>query len=141
MRFVQPSHSPEETHRIARAFAGRLGQSALVALFGELGAGKTRFVQGLADGLGIRELVNSPTFTLINEYEGSRPLFHVDLYRVGSEDEALELGLEEYLERGIVAIEWPDRIPNLLGATGHWRVTIRPAGQEEQREIVLEDLR
>jgi tRNA threonylcarbamoyladenosine biosynthesis protein TsaE len=86
-----------------------------LALHGELGSGKTCFVQGLAEALGVRAFVNSPTFTIINEYKGRLPLHHIDLYRVKSEREADLLGLEEYLEaEGITAIEWPENISSLL---------------------------
>ncbi len=94
----------------------------MLALVGELGAGKTQFVKGLAVGLGYPGEVTSPTFTLIHEYHGGRlPLYHFDFYRLESEDEALQLGLDEYLAgQGICVIEWADKFPRLLPPTARW---------------------
>jgi tRNA threonylcarbamoyladenosine biosynthesis protein TsaE len=89
----------------------------VVALVGELGAGKTQFIKGLAEGAGVGKptYISSPSFTLINEYPGSIPFYHVDLFRLKREREAEELGLEDYFEGdGITAIEWADKIPSLL---------------------------
>jgi len=130
------SFSPEQTRQIAEIFATPLPPGAVVALHGEMGAGKTCFVQGMARTLGISELVNSPTFTLINEYIAARPLYHVDLYRIGSEREALDLGLEDYFQSsGITAIEWPERIAPILKSTPHWQVHIRPGKTPDERII------
>ena len=109
--------SPEETHRVAADLLKGLGPGTVLALHGELGAGKTCFVQGLAQALGVKRAVGSPTFTLINEYPGPLPLYHIDLYRIGGVNEAFGLGLEEYLEsEGITAIEWAERVAELLPA-------------------------
>ena len=111
------SHSPQEPFRIAADLVQTLKPGTVLALHGELGAGKTCFVQGLARALGIHRAVNSPTFTLINEYRGTLPLHHVDLYRIRSAEEALGLGLDDYLHGdGITAIEWAERIQPLLPA-------------------------
>jgi tRNA threonylcarbamoyladenosine biosynthesis protein TsaE len=111
------SHSPAQTRTLARAVAARLAPRAVLALHGELGSGKTCFVQGLARALGVDRAVTSPTFTLIHEYRGSRPLVHIDLYRIRNEDEALELGFEDYVERdALVVIEWAERAAGLLPA-------------------------
>src|SRR5579864_6094361 len=93
------SESPAETLETGRAFARTLRPGDVVALCGELGAGKTHFVKGLALGLGIDAAVSSPTFTLIHEYTGgdSLPLYHLDLYRLDSEEEALRIGIDDYL--------------------------------------------
>jgi tRNA threonylcarbamoyladenosine biosynthesis protein TsaE len=107
------THSEVETSAIASNLARSLTAGAVVLLSGDLGAGKTAFVRGLAEGLGIDPaLVSSPTFTLIQEYRGGRlPLHHVDLYRLRS-IEVDDLGLDELtLEGGVTAIEWPDRLP------------------------------
>ena len=112
------THSEAETAEVANALARSLAAGAVVLLSGDLGAGKTAFVRGLAEGLGIDpELVSSPTFTLIQEYRGGRlPLHHVDLYRLRS-IEVDDLGLDELtLEAGVTAIEWPDRLPRPLAA-------------------------
>lgn len=113
------THSPAETHRLAKEILSQLQPGAVLALHGELGSGKTCFVQGLARAMGIRRAVTSPTFALVNEYRGDPPLFHIDLYRIGSPREALGLGLDEYLHagRGIVAIEWAERVAALLPPT------------------------
>jgi tRNA threonylcarbamoyladenosine biosynthesis protein TsaE len=116
---VKASHlttSEEETQAVARALAGRLEAGAIVLLSGNLGAGKTAFVRGLAAGLGVDpEEVSSPTFTLVHEYRGGRlTLYHADLYRVTGAA-AEDLGLEEMgVSDGILAIEWPDRLTHEL---------------------------
>jgi tRNA threonylcarbamoyladenosine biosynthesis protein TsaE len=115
------THSEAETSAIASDLARSLTTGAIVLLSGDLGAGKTAFVRGLAEGLGIDpELVSSPTFTLIQEYRGGRlPLHHVDLYRLRS-IEVDDLGLDDLtLERGVTAIEWPDRLPRSLPSAVH----------------------
>lgn len=111
------SHSSEQTHRIAAEFCASLSDHAVLALYGDLGSGKTCFVQGLAAAMGITEPVTSPTFTLVNEYRGTSRLTHVDLYRLNSPDEALAMGFEELVETdGITAIEWAERAEDLLPA-------------------------
>lgn len=109
------TESPEETKAFAADLAKKLRAGSVLALHGDLGGGKTCFVQGLAEALEVKEIVNSPTFTIINEYRGRLQLHHVDLYRLKSETEALTLGLDELLEGdGITAIEWPEKISSLL---------------------------
>ena len=109
------THSPEETRRVAAGLVREHADRRVFALHGELGAGKTCFVQGLADALDIRRPVTSPTFTLIREYAGSRPLYHIDLYRLRHAAEAEAIGLQDYLHgTGIVAIEWAERAMDLL---------------------------
>ena len=110
--------SPDETFELAAKFAGELKEGDVLALVGELGAGKTRFVQGLAYGLGVPEkvFVRSPSFALINEYRGGRmPLYHFDFYRLERRCELGDLGMEEYLDGdGATVIEWADRFPGAL---------------------------
>lgn len=114
MRIVE-TNSPEETWELAAELANELGAGTVIALHGDLGAGKTCFIQGLAAALGIDEPITSPTYTLIGEYEGRLPLHHIDLYRLSGPAEALGLGLEEYFDaNGITAIEWAERAEGLL---------------------------
>ncbi len=111
MKIVE-TKSPEETQALAREIAQSLEPGEVILLEGDLGAGKTTFIQGLAQGLGVPEdyYVSSPTFALINEYPGRITLFHVDLYRLEPE-EVEDLGLEDLLNQGVIAIEWAERLP------------------------------
>ncbi len=107
---------------MGRALAAELRAGEVVAIDGDLGAGKTHFVKGLAAGLGHTGEVTSPTFTLVHEYTGGRlPLYHFDFYRLESEDEVLRIGLDDYLESGgIAAIEWAGKFPALLPKGTRW---------------------
>ena len=113
---VFQTKSTSETIRIGKRVGSLLLRGDVVALVGELGTGKTQFIKGLAAGVGVGDprYVSSPSFTLINEYKGNTPLYHIDLFRLEVEKEAEELGLEEYFGEGITAIEWADKIPSLL---------------------------
>ena len=115
MEFV--THSPEQTRQLGARLAKALKPGAVVAFTGDLGAGKTAFVSGMAQGLGVRERVTSPTFTIVNEYEGGRlPLFHFDMYRLGSADELFDIGWEDYLTRGgVCAVEWSENVGRRSG--------------------------
>lgn len=107
--------SYDETFEFGRKFAQQVRLNRILAISGDLGAGKTTFVQGLADGLGIKDIVQSPTFVTLNVYEGAIPLYHFDLYRLKSRLEFSTQGFEEYFRmNGICAIEWPDIIAELL---------------------------
>lgn len=120
----------------ARQLAGELKPGAVLALVGDLGAGKTHFVKGLARGLGSKAAVSSPTFTLVHEYtDGACPLYHFDFYRVENLEEVLAIGWDEYLDAaGIVVVEWADRFPILMsGETQWWRIEIL---DEETRRLV-----
>ena len=110
------SNSEGETEDLGRRLGLRLGPGAVVAYTGDLGAGKTAFTRGLARGLDISERVTSPTFTIVNEYEGGRlPLFHFDLYRLGSSDELFDIGWEDYLSRGgVCAVVWSENVADAL---------------------------
>ncbi len=109
------SNSPSNTWKIAAEFFQGLEKPAIVALHGNLGAGKTCFTQGLAQAAGVTEPVCSPTYTLISEYQGTIPFHHIDLYRLSGPQEALDLGLDEYLETdGITVIEWAERAAELI---------------------------
>ena len=122
------------------ALGVRLGQliqpGAVIAYTGDLGAGKTAFTRGLARGLGIPDRVTSPTFTIVNEYEGGRlPLFHFDMYRLGSSDELFDIGWEDYLARGgVCAVEWSENVEEALDRQTIW-VEIRRGEGHDQRVI------
>ena len=105
------SKSEQETERIGSEFAASLPGGTVVAMYGDLGAGKTAFVRGMARGMGIDARVSSPTFTIVNEYLGERTLIHFDMYRLGSADELFDIGWEDYLSRGAVcAVEWSENV-------------------------------
>ena len=109
------SDGPDATRRLAADLVRRFGPDAVFALHGDLGAGKTCLVQGMALALDVREPVTSPTYAMAHEYEGRFPLMHADLYRAGDEASILELGWDEWMERpGIKAIEWAERAARLL---------------------------
>jgi len=125
------TRSAEETEALARAFATTLGPGDRLLLYGDLGAGKTVFIRGLADGLGVDpDDVSSPTFTLIHEYKGRVPLYHVDLYRIAPL-EVPGLGLEALAGDGVLAIEWAERLPFDDGAAV--RVRLEDLGGHDRR--------
>jgi tRNA threonylcarbamoyladenosine biosynthesis protein TsaE len=131
------SHSAGETRAAGERLGARLGAGAVVACIGELGAGKTCFLQGLARGLGVESPVTSPTFVLINEYRGRVPVHHVDAYRTESMTEVLDLGIEELMHGdGVTVIEWADKLLPILPAHAII-VTIDGLG-DEPRRIVIE---
>ncbi len=109
------SHSETQTQRLGARLAPLLQPGDVIALNGELGTGKTRWVQGICQGLGVTDPVISPTFTLINEYDGRLPVYHIDLYRLNNTTEIVEIGLEDYLYGvGVTLIEWADHAIDLL---------------------------
>ena len=113
MQFV--SHSTQETEQFGEEVAKSLRGGDVLAFTGSLGMGKTAFTRGLARGLGCRGRVTSPTFTIVNEYEGKTPLFHFDMYRLGSSDELFDIGWDDYLARGgVCAVEWSERVSDAL---------------------------
>jgi tRNA threonylcarbamoyladenosine biosynthesis protein TsaE len=130
--------SLEETLRFGERLGRELQRGDVVALFGDLGAGKTALVKGIARGLGITQEVTSPTFTLVHEYAGGRlPLFHVDLYRLNNLEQALAIGIEEYWNGpGVTAIEWSEKIESLLPATAT-RIRITAADNDVRRIEVV----
>lgn len=135
MRYI--THGPEETELLGRRLAERLSPGDIIAYYGDLGAGKTAFTRGLARGLGIAEPVTSPTYTIVNEYlSGKIPLFHFDMYRLGSSDELFDIGWEDYLLRGgICAVEWSENVEDAMEDA--IRVMVRRLGDQE-REITIE---
>ena len=133
------SHSETETEAAGQALAAKLRPGDVVAYRGDLGAGKTAFTRGLARGLGCHGRVTSPTFTIVNEYEGPTPLFHFDLYRLGGEEELWDIGWEDYLARnGVCAVEWSEIAPGALPENTVYVTLRRRPGAEEEREILGE---
>ena len=117
------TQSAKETVQFGKRIGKILRSGDVVALVGELGAGKTHLIKGLAAGIGVARAghIASPSFTLIHEYQGRIPFYHVDLYRLGTEEETEDLGIEEYLAKdGVTAIEWADKIPSLLPKESLW---------------------
>lgn len=126
------STSSRHTQELARRLGQLANSGTVLLLAGPLGAGKTSFVQGLATGLGIIGVVNSPTFTIVKEYRGRLPLFHFDLYRLEEAEELWELGLDEYLAfGGVSALEWGERALELL-PRDHLLIRLEPRGPEER---------
>ena len=133
------THSPEETEAVGRKLAAQLRPGDVLAYYGDLGAGKTAFTRGLAAGLGVTEPVTSPTYTIVNEYlSGRLPLFHFDMYRLGSADELFDIGWEDYLARGgICAVEWSENVEEALDSA--LRITItKDSVDETVRTITIE---
>ena len=137
MEFI--THSREETEQLGAKLANALNGGAVVAFTGDLGAGKTAFVSGMARALGVEERVTSPTFTIVNEYEGGRlPLFHFDMYRLGDADELFHIGWEDYLARGgICAVEWSENVAEAMEPDAV-RVSIRRGDGEDDRILEIE---
>lgn len=128
----------EAAQAFGESWAANLVGGEIIALHGVLGAGKTQLVKGLARGLGFRGDVTSPTFTIVHEYCGGRlPLYHIDLYRIQNEKEAIDIGLEEYLPGdGVTVIEWPDRIASILPPeTQHWGLEVVSLTERVIRQI------
>ena len=146
------SRSTSETIRIGKEVGSRLQPGDVVALIGELGAGKTHFIKGMASGAGIKKsrYLSSPSFTPVNEYPGRVPFYHIDLYRLETAGEAEDLGIEEYVQGGgITVIEWADRIPSLLPKevlwikieyTGKQSRTIEIAGKGERYSQIVNEI-
>lgn len=132
--------SAAETEALGERLAKALRGGEVIAYTGDLGAGKTAFTRGLARGLGITGRVTSPTFTIVNEYEGGRlPLFHFDMYRLSSSDELYEIGWEDYLARGgVCAVEWSERVTEALPEDTLWVTLARVPGQDGWRSITVE---
>lgn len=138
---VYNSNSPKETENIAKAFAKELKGGDVVCLNGDLGTGKTAFVQGLVKALGFEEPISSPTFTVINCYEGGKmPVYHFDVYRIEDCDEMYEIGYEEYVfGDGLSLIEWSEKIKDILPES-RYEITITKDYEkhEDYRRIEIE---
>ena len=133
------TNSEKETEQLGERLGAKLMPGSVLAYTGDLGAGKTAFTRGLARGLQVPERVTSPTFNIVNEYEGGRlPLFHFDMYRLGGVDELFDIGWEDYLARnGVCAVEWSENVEEAL-EEGTIRVDIRRGEHDHQRRISIE---
>jgi tRNA threonylcarbamoyladenosine biosynthesis protein TsaE len=138
------SHSPAETELLGERWGRAAERGLVIGLSGDLGAGKTQLVKGIARGLGVTAPVHSPTFTLVNEYSGGRlRLFHLDLYRLETHRQIVSAGLEEFLQPdGLAVIEWAERMSDLAPGAGrlekHVQVKIEILGETERR-IIYDD--
>ncbi|MDR0223124.1 MAG: tRNA (adenosine(37)-N6)-threonylcarbamoyltransferase complex ATPase subunit type 1 TsaE [Oscillospiraceae bacterium] len=129
------SNSVEETVKAGRELGGKLKNDDAVLLYGEMGAGKTHFVKGMALGLGVTATITSPTFALVNEYKG---LYHFDLFRINSLDDLYAIGFCDYIGKGVLAVEWSENIPNLeRELDDYYKVKIAKKG-ENAREITID---
>lgn len=152
-KVVFETKSTSETIRIGKRIGSLLQPGDVVALVGELGTGKTQFIKGIAAGVqvGNPTYISSPSFTLINEYRGKTPFYHIDLFRLKTEKEVEELGLEEYFgSEGITAVEWADRIPSLLPRELIWikiyyigkqTRSIEIVGQGKRYEVIIDEFK
>jgi len=132
---VLTTRSEEETFELARGLAAGFGGTEVVLLSGELGAGKTVFAKGVAAGAGVADTsrVSSPSFTLVNIYEGRHRVFHVDLYRLDREQDILDLGWEDMIGAGLVLVEWAEKLPFPVKGLS---VRIESAGDDERRVTI-----
>lgn len=129
------SHSTEETENIGKKIAEKLCGTEVIALFGGLGMGKTAFTRGLALGLGVDEGVSSPTFALVNEYSGKYNIYHFDMYRVNTWDDLYSTGFFDYIDNGVIVIEWSE---NIEGALPENAVHINISKGEKDDERIFE---
>ena len=134
------SHNEQETEALGQRLAAALSPGAVVAYRGGLGMGKTAFTRGLAKGLGYSGRVTSPTFTIVNEYEGGRlPLFHFDMYRLEDDDALFDIGWEDYLDRGgICAVEWSEQVARAMPADTVYVTISRRPEDDRARTITIE---
>lgn len=134
------SHSYEDTLKIGEGLAESLKGTEVIALFGGLGMGKTALTTGIARGLGSSDSVSSPTFALVNEYHGKYNVYHFDMYRISSWDDLYSIGFFDYLDTGVLVIEWSENIENALPAE-YIRVTMEKGDDENERIITVEECR
>lgn len=134
------TNSEMETINAGEAFSKKISSGVVVALFGDLGTGKTRFIKGVCKGLGVREHVASPTFTIVNEYQGTKiKIFHFDFYRMKTSLELQEIGFDEYIyDDGVCLIEWADRVREFLPPR-RFDVFMKLGASENIREIMIEE--
>lgn len=129
-----------ETEALGRRLAASVRPGTVIALYGGMGAGKTAFVRGFAEGMGLKARVSSPTFTIVNEYLGAVPLFHFDMYRLSSSDELFDIGWEDYLTRGgVLAVEWSENVDDVFDADTV-KVEIERGENDGERKITVINL-
>jgi tRNA threonylcarbamoyladenosine biosynthesis protein TsaE len=137
---VYKSYSYEDTLKIGEEIAQSLNGTEVIALFGGLGMGKTAFTTGVAKGLGCTDCVSSPTFALVNEYHGRCNIYHFDMYRISSWDDLYSIGFFDYLDTGVLVIEWSENIENAL-PDEYIRITIEKGNDENERILTVEECR
>lgn len=135
---VYNSHSYEDTLKIGEEIAENLRGTEVIALFGGLGMGKTALTTGIAKGLGCTNCVSSPTFALVNEYHGKCNIYHFDMYRIRSWDDLYSIGFFDYLDTGVLVIEWSENIENAL-PNEYIRITIEKGNEENERILTVEE--
>lgn len=137
MNKVYKSHSYEDTLRIGEEISKDLKGTEVIALFGGLGMGKTALTTGIAKGLGAENCVSSPTFALVNEYNGRYKIFHFDMYRISTWDDLYSIGFFDYLNNGVLIIEWSENIENALPQK-YTKITIEKGNGEDERILTVE---
>lgn len=144
--FEKTSSSTAETETIAKEFTNTLKPGAVIAMYGDMGAGKTAFVRGAAKALGINEGISSPTFSLVHEYDGAIPLYHFDMYRICGYESLFSTGFFEYLGNGgIYFIEWAENIEEFLPKDNLYKLTIKKINTDDifetegKRKIIIEN--
>ena len=141
MQYTFVTCTPEETIALAKKIGALLRAGDCIAYYGDLGAGKTALVQGIAKGLGVSSHVTSPTFTIVNEYEGRLPLYHFDVYRIYDPDEMYEIGYDEYINGdGVCIVEWAELIEELFPEK-YLKITILKDNEKgiDYRKIIIEE--
>ena len=133
------THSERETEELGQRLASRLTGTEVIALFGDLGAGKTAFTRGLCRGLGIEDGVSSPTFAIVNAYRGRFPVYHFDMYRITSVDDLFAVGFYDYLDAGVLVIEWSENIESELEPDAV-RIRISKTDDENVRIFEIEGI-
>jgi tRNA threonylcarbamoyladenosine biosynthesis protein TsaE len=131
------SESEDATRKLGEKLAAKLNEFDIAALYGELGSGKTQLIKGICSSLGVKDVVNSPTFVIVNEYSSAagEKIFHFDLYRMKSTDEVLDMGFEDYLNKGLVLIEWPELVEKLLPKNAK-RIFLSYYGDDANKRLI-----
>ncbi len=135
---VFESHSESDTYNFAKKTAADIEAGTIICMYGDLGAGKTVFVKGIADGLGIKEYITSPTFTIMNKYDARLTLYHFDLYRISDSEELYQIGFDECLESdGVCIIEWAELAEDVIPKTGYDVIITKDENDFDYRRIEI----